>query len=223
MKWDIRVESNGQQPYASVEDLANMEQQLPPYALCLPRYAKMDSNYPNAPDQIEKGLYGYISTALSGQDGRFENPPVIMVTFDRLKTSNGIHLVFNRLSGDYASSIQIRWNKDGELVHEQDFEPDGTEYFCRTKVPLFNQIVITFLKSSRPYRYLWLAVIKNQRMTDAGGLKIVYDDIALGATENNTAETLDKDYYVDLQDLKEGVEFPDYALCLPRYAKMDGG
>ena len=70
-----------------------MEQQLPPYALCLPRYAKMDSNYPNAPDQIEKGLYGYISTALSGQDGRFENPPVITVTFDRLKTSNGIHLV----------------------------------------------------------------------------------------------------------------------------------
>lgn len=223
MKWDIRVESNGQQPYASVEDLANMEQQLPPYALCLPRYAKMDSNYPNAPDQIEKGLYGYISTALSGSDGRFENPPVITVTFDRLKTSNGIHLVFNRLSGDYASSIQIRWNKDGELVHEQDFEPDGTAYFCRAKVPLFNQIVITFLKSSRPYRYLWLAVIKNQRMTDAGGLKIVYDDIALGAAENSTAETPDKDYYVDLQDLKEGVKFPDYALCLPRYAKMDGG
>lgn len=223
MKWDIRVESNGQQPYASVEDLANMEQQLPPYALCLPRYAKMDSNYPNAPDQIEKGLYGYISTALSGQDGRFENPPVITVTFDRLKTSNGIYLVFNRLSGDYASSIQIRWNKDGELVYEQNFEPDGTEYFCRAKVPLFNQIAITFLKSSRPYRYLWLAVIKNQRMTDAGGLKIVYDDIALGAAENNTAETPDKDYYVNLQDLKEGVEFPDYALCLPRYAKMDGG
>lgn len=223
MKWDIRVESNGQQPYASVEDLANMEQQLPPYALCLPRYAKMDSNYPNAPDQIEKGLYGYISTALSDQDGRFENPPVITVTFDRLKTSNGIYLVFNRLSGDYASSIQIRWNKDGELVHEQNFEPDGTEYFCRAKVPLFNQIAITFLKSSRPYRYLWLAVIKNQRMTDAGGLKIVYDDIALGAAENNTAETPDKDYYVNLQDLKEGVEFPDYALCLPRYAKMDGG
>ena len=80
-----------------------MEQQLPPYALCLPRYAKMDGNYPNAPDRIEKGSYGYISTALSGPDGRFGNPPAITVTFDRLKTSNGVYLVFNRLSGDYAS------------------------------------------------------------------------------------------------------------------------
>ena len=223
MKWDIRVESNGQQPYAAIEDLVNMEQQLPPYALCLPRYAKMDGNYPNAPDRIEKGSYGYISTALSGPDGRFGNPPVITVTFDRLKTSNGVYLVFNRLSGDYASSVRIQWNKDGEMVQEQEFEPDVTEYFCRAKVPLFNQIIITFLQSSRPYRYLWLAVIKNQRTTDAGGLKIVYDDIALGAAENNTTETQDKDYYVDLQDLRAGVEFPDYALCLPRYAKMDGG
>ena len=88
-----KVESNGQQPYASVEDLVNMEQQLPPYALCLPRYAKMDGNYPNAPDRIEKGSYGYISTALSGPDGRFGNPPAITVTFDRLKTSNGVYLV----------------------------------------------------------------------------------------------------------------------------------
>ena len=24
-------------------------------------------------------------------------------------------------------------------------------------------------------------------------------------------------------DLKAGIEFPDYAMCLPRYAKMDGG
>ena len=41
-------------------------------------------------------------------------------------------------------------------------------------------------------------------MTDAGGLKIVYDDIALGAAQDNTAASVDQDYYVDLQDLKSG-------------------
>lgn len=223
MKWDIRVETNGQQPYSSVDDLTSYEQNMPPYAYCLPRYAKMDGTYSNVPDVLEQGQNGYISTALSGQDGDFGVPPVITVTFDRLKTSNGVSMVFNRVSGDYASRLKIAWYKDAELVQEQEFAPDGVEYFCRAKVPLFNQLVITFLETCRPYRYLWLSVLKNQRMTDAGGLKIVYDDIALGAADDHTAATDDKDYYVDLQDLKVGVEFPDYALCLPRYAKMDGG
>lgn len=222
MKWDTRVEENGQQPYSSVENLMSVERYIPPYAYCLPRYAKMDGVYANAPDEIEPGGKGYISAALSGPDGEFAEPPVITVIFDRLKTSNGIFMTFNRISGDYASRINIVWYKDSDLVWEQGFEPDGMEYFCRAKVPLFNRLIITFLATSRPCRYLWLAALKNQRMMDAGGLKIVYDDIALGAAEDNTAATEDKDYYVDLQDLKKDIEFPDYALCLPRYAKMDG-
>lgn len=223
MKWDVRVETNGQQPYSSVDDLTSYEQDMPPYAYCLPRYARLDENYPNAPDAIPGNQNGYISTALSDQDGAFGVPPVITVTFDRLKTSNGISMVFNRVSGDYASRVKVSWYKDAELVQEQEFEPDGVEYFCKAKVPVFNRMTMAFLETSRPYRYLWLSVLKNQRMTDAGGLKIVYDDIALGAADDSTATTGDKDYYVDLRDLKAGIEFPDYAMCLPRYTKMDGG
>lgn len=37
MEWDIRVGTNGQQPYSSVDDLTSFEQNLPPYAYCLPR------------------------------------------------------------------------------------------------------------------------------------------------------------------------------------------
>lgn len=222
MKWDIRVETNGQQPYSSVDDLTSFEQNMSSYAYCLPRYAKMDGAYNNAPDVIEHGRKGYISDVMSGLDGAFEMPPIITVSFDRLKTSNGISMVFNRISGDYASRLKIVWYKDGQLVHEQEFAPDGVEYFCKAKVPLFNQMTVVFLETNRPYRYLWLSVLKNQRMTDAGGLKIIYDDIALGAAEDSTAATADKDYYVDLRELKGGVEYPDYAMCLPRYAKMDG-
>ena len=222
MKWDVRVETNGQQPYSSVDDLISFEQDMPPYAYCLPRYARLDGTYANTPDTIPNSQNGYISTALSGPAGVFSAPPAITVTYDRLKTSNGISMVFNRVSGDYARHLRIAWYKDAELVQEQEFEPDGVEYFCRAKVPLFNQLVITYLETNRPYRYLWLSVLKNQRMADAGGLKIVYDDIALGAAEDSMASSDDKDYYVDLQDLRAGVEFPDYAMCLPRYARMDG-
>lgn len=222
MKWDIRVEANGQQPYSAVEDLMSFEQNMPAYAYCLPKYAKMDGIYLNAPDTVEAKKSGYISSFLSGEDGLFEISPTITITFDRLKTSNGVLMIFNRVSEDYASLVNISWYKDGKLVHEQEFKPDGPEYLCRAKVPLFNQMIITFLKTSKPYRYLWLSLLKNQRMTDAGGLKIVYDDIALGAKEDSTAASEDKDYYVDMENLKAEVEFPDYALCLPRYTKMDG-
>ena len=195
---------------------------MPAYAYCLPRYAKLDGSYKNAPDRIEKGDKGYISSELSGITGEFENPPVITVSYDRLKTSGGVKLVFNRSSGDFAGKVKITWYKDDEQVYEQEFYPNGTEFMCRAKVSLFNRMQLTFLATSRPYRYLWLALLQNQKLSDAGGLKIVYEDIALGAKENSTATAEDKDYYVDMENLKEVTEFPEYALCLPRYAKLDG-
>ena len=63
---------------------------MPPYAYCLPRYAKMDETYRNAPDNISAGKKGFISRSLSGAGGVFEIPPAVTITFDRLKTSDEI-------------------------------------------------------------------------------------------------------------------------------------
>ena len=65
MKWDIRVDTNGQQSYSSVDDLPNFEQNMSPYAYCLPRYARLDGAYFNTPDTIPRGQNGYISAVLS--------------------------------------------------------------------------------------------------------------------------------------------------------------
>lgn len=222
LKWDTQISCNEEQKYSTVESLIAAENSMPPYAYCLPRYAKLNGVYRNAPNHIPPKENGFISKALSGEKGEFAVPPVLTVTFDRLKTSNGIRMTFNPVSGDYPSSLKVSWYKDDVLIKEQTFSPDGTQYFCRAKVPLFNKFIITFLKTNRPHRYLWIAALRNQRMIDAGGLKIVYDDIALGAKENAGITATERDYYVDLQDLKRDITFPDYALCLPRYAKMSG-
>lgn len=222
MRWDTSIEADNQQPYSSTADLSEEEQSIFPYAYCIPRYARLDGSYTNAPDVIPEGRYGYISQELSRGDRSFLNPPVITISFNRLKTSNGIFIVFNRLSGDYASQLKIEWFKDEERIREQIYTPDNVEYLCKARVPLFNRMVLTFLKTSRPYRYLWVSLLNNQKMDDAGGLKIVYDDIALGAKEDSLAESKDKDYYVDMKNLNGTVEFPRYAYCLPRYARMDG-
>ena len=88
-----QVFADDQQSYSSVENLANYEQGIPPYAYCLPRYAKLDGTYENAPDEITQGGKGYISASLSDQNGAFETAPMITITFDRLKTSNGLLIV----------------------------------------------------------------------------------------------------------------------------------
>jgi len=223
MQWDVTVKTNGEQSYSDTGNITTLEYAFPNYSYCLPRYARLDGKFENAPDKIEPGRKGYISLALSGADGEFGAKPVIEVELARKKTSNGIRLVFNQLSGDYASRVTIEWYKGEEMIAEKDFLPASADYFCAVKVPLFDRFRITFHGTNKPYRYLWIGMIQNRRMTDAGGLKIVYDDIALGAKDSSVPVSDDRMDYVSMENLKEDtIEFPNHSMCLPRYARMDG-
>lgn len=221
--WDVAITTNGEQPYSDASVLTTMAASFPDYAYCFPDYALLDGTFQNAPDMLPDGNYGYISKAISGADGRFTGQaPKITVSYDRKKTSNGVLLYFNQTSQDYCSEVEIQWTKEEEEVEKKTFYPDSARYFCAAKVPLFDTIIITFLKTSEPYRYVWVSYLQNRRMTDAGGLKIIYDDIALGAKENSSAVSDDKEPYVDLEELKGIVEFPEYGFCYPDYALLDG-
>ena len=222
MRWDIQTETNNQQAYSTLDTLFGAENSMQGFAYCLPRYSKLNGDYVNAPDSIPYGLGGYISGSLSDVNGDFADIPTITVKYDRLKTSNGIQLRFNLLSGDYAKKIKISWFKDSVLVKAVEYNPTSFDYFCAVKVKLFDTVKIEFLQTSKPYRYVWLSTIRNQRMSNAGGLKIVYDDIALGAKEDSSISSSDKKDFVILDNLKEVVEYPNYAMCLPRYSKLDG-
>ena len=222
MRWDIQTETNNQQEYSTLDTLFGTENSMQGFAYCLPRYSKLNGDYINAPDSIPHGLGGYISGSLSDSNCNFAYVPTITVKYDRLKTSNGIQLKFNLLSGDYAKKVKISWLKDSTLVKSAEYMPTSFEYFCAAKVKLFDTVKIEFLQTSKPHRYIWLSAIRNQRMSNAGGLKIVYDDIALGAKEDSSISSTDKKEFVVLENLKEVVEYPNYAMCLPRYSKLDG-
>lgn len=223
--WDIAIINNGQQSYSDSSELSTNAGNAPEYAYCLPDYAMLDGTFKNAPETIPDENYGYISSFLSGEDGYFaeDERPQITVSYDRGKTSGGVTLVCNNISGDYCDEVEITWYKnDSDIVYQQTYYPDSYQYFCEAKVSMFQRIVITLIKTSRPYRYAWITYLKNKRLTDAGGLKIVYDDIALGAKENSTATSDDKEPYVDMENLKESIEQPEYSYCYPDYALLDG-
>ena len=131
--------------------------EYPDYAMCLPRYAKLDGNYNNAPDELAD--MGYVSDSVSDAVGAFGTPPSISFTFGQTYSSVGITLRFNNYSGDYCSRVNIKWYRGDELLSDQDYSPDSPDYFCYGIVDYYNKVVITFQETSKPYRNVFLTGI----------------------------------------------------------------
>lgn len=159
----------------------------PGYALCYPGFSLLNGQYINLPDNPLD--YGYISEEWTDENGDFDytyiwqglkphtglfprlflfpggdrekymDYPQLTVTFNRKFTSVGIFLTFNTLSGDYVSDLNIKWYADGRLISDKDFAPDSVQYFCNNLVELYDKIVITFRKTSKPFRPVFLTRI----------------------------------------------------------------
>jgi len=93
------------------------------------------------------------STSMSGADCTFSVPPTITISFDEQYTSLGINLVFDEGTGEYCSSVTIKWYRDGTLIDSADFSPDSIGYFCEHTVEAYDRIVIKLNATSLPYRY----------------------------------------------------------------------
>lgn len=168
-------------------DLRRDDLMYPGYALCLPGFSLLDGNYVNFPDDPDD--CGYISDEISNAEGAFDytesvygtipgvnllpapflypgtpfdnevNSPCLHILFDQKFTSVGLLLTFNTMSGDYARQINVKWYSDNTLLSDMDFSPDDTKYFCSNYVQLYNKIVITFYKTSKPFRPVFLTRI----------------------------------------------------------------
>lgn len=156
-KGDSMPTSTDKKDFVNMEDLKSEE--LTPfsnYALCLPRYSKLNGKYVNAPNEIPKSGLGYVSKSISKADGTFEKNPMIEILFTQNHTAVGLNLIFNEHSGDYADYLNIKWYRDEELLSDKDFRPNSANYSCMNNVELFNKILIEFKKTSKPYRYIFI-------------------------------------------------------------------
>ncbi len=159
-KGDSTATSDDKREFVDMSDLSSdVLTTFPEYALCLPRYSKLNGQYVNAPNTLPTSGMGYVSNSISDENGEFENNPKITITFTQKHTSVGLNLVFNPYSGDYASSVNIKWYSDDTLLSDKDFTPNSTDYACMNNVELFNKIIIEFKKTSKPYRYVFLGGI----------------------------------------------------------------
>ena len=102
---------------------------------------------------------GFWSAQMSGINGTFASPPQITVDFEKQYTSLGVFLWFDTSTGDYCSSLTIRWYQGTKLLDSAQFSPDGPEYFCERTVRAYDRVEIQLQETNLPYRYARLTKI----------------------------------------------------------------
>ena len=116
------------------------------YETLEPNYWELDGTR----DIYENEDVSFWSSALSGSDGTISTQPVITITFTQRITTLGITLSF--MGDSYASSLSIVWYDGATQLDSKTFTPDSAEYFCSNSVQNYDKVVITFLKTTLPYR-----------------------------------------------------------------------
>lgn len=223
-EWEVTLSTNDILPESSLDNLKReVPTEFPNYALGLPNYSKLNGQYENV-IQVDTGNIGYVSNSVSDASGLFTTNPEITLTYVRRKICKGVKLIFNRHSGDYCSHLKIEWLLKGKSVYAAEFHPDAAGYYCKADVPLFTEIKITFLQTSKPYRRIWLAYLEPYRLLSGPGLVIDYYDVAYMAKEHTSLATDDAAAYSDTSLLLSNTigTYRNYSPCLPRYAKLDG-
>ena len=134
-------------------------------------------------DFIENQPTAFWSSELSGDDCTFQNKPEMTVEFDQQYSSVGITLMFDRASGDYCTSVNIKWYQGGTLKEDKDFSPNASTYFCQAQVESYNKVVITINSTNLPgrraklehivfgiYRYFNMSELRSASIVNQMGL-----------------------------------------------------
>lgn len=137
----------------------------------------LDGTFEQFPDNPEVENWGFWSKQISGENGDFSEPVVLTIEFDDNHTSEGLTLYFRADTGEYSTDFTIEYfNSAGALILTKDFSANYAEYFAESPAEDYRKIVITFRKTSLPYRYLKLTEIKY------GSIKIFDEDSIVLAT-----------------------------------------
>lgn len=141
--------------------------QLQQYNLNFPNYASPTEEYQTVlngtatalPDTPEETNLGIWSEQLSGENGAFAEPIVLELSSEGQYSSQGITLTFDTYNNIFATSINIKWYRDSELLSDVNFTPNSAFYFCHNKIDNYNKLILTFYAINMPKNYLKLRVI----------------------------------------------------------------
>lgn len=156
-KDDSTPASTDIQTFADAGQLKRADLTVPDYATLEENFFLLDGSKTLFPDSPAGMDFGYWSQSISGADCTFEVPPVLEISFTEQHTSAGLTLHF---LPDFPALVNIQWyTLGGVLIISKDFQPNALDYFCDCPVENFGKLVITFLRTAKPYRYIKLRAI----------------------------------------------------------------
>lgn len=160
IKQDAIPSATDKQPFVKINDLKTDNATSRPYATYEPDFWLLDGGYKFLPEDTSRVHVGLISLSMSDVNGNFSTPPVLTVNFQKVHTTDGLTLRFSQYSGDYINSLTVAYYDASDVLIRSDaYAPDSWEFSTGQAVSDFKKIVITFNRSSRPYRYLRLSGI----------------------------------------------------------------
>lgn len=142
------------QPFSDVGNLKTDNVMIYPYITYEPDYWLLDGSYRFVHTNHALVRVGLMSAEMSDSNGLFATPPELHIDFSRLHNTDGIGLRFSLNTGDYASEIEVSYFQDTWLLFSRLFYPDSVEFSADETIEGFDRIVIRFIATNRPHRYL---------------------------------------------------------------------
>lgn len=153
-KGDTTATITDKQDFIDPKDLA-LEGVYPIKAATLEtNYWKLDGTFETFPDHPEADAWGIWSKSLSNEDGSFDSPPVLTLTFQSNHSAIGIGFEFNPHDNSYCNDLNVKYYNVSTLLSDANIQPDNWRYSYNNKVENYNKMVLTFRSMNKAGRYL---------------------------------------------------------------------
>ena len=163
-----------------------------PYATLEPGVWKLDGSRKLLP---EEPVVGWWSRERSGEGGRFETPPGIILKFSLPYSSTGLTFTFSPSTGQWCREIYVAWFNGQTLLQEGVFYPDSGNWVLNQAVESFDQIHIELRATNHPGHFAKVQRIEIGRMMTFGkgeltNVRLVNEPnlASSGKPENRTGE-----------------------------------
>ena len=156
MQGDGSASSNGEMDYAVTEDITDTVAKSPPlYATLEHNIWGLDGSMEIIPDTAPYGDTGFVSSFMSGEDGVFENVPIVSINFSKvyIPIVPGLSIMWSDEYDEYADTFRITtWN--GNTQVDSYLIEGNRDNRCILEIDLsgYNRITVEILKWCKPYR-----------------------------------------------------------------------
>lgn len=96
--------------------------------------------------------YGYVSLGQSDATGAYASGVELEVTFTANYSSSGLTITFDEQEDVYYT-VSVSWYNGDTLLKTAQYTSDRAEFVIESAVSLYNKIKVTFVSSSKPYRF----------------------------------------------------------------------